>query len=213
MSETVPGIEIYNKHGHVWLESKASDVHTKEILEILINHISILGESPCILDLACGYGRLTLPLLEKGWDVLGVDLSPVLIEEAERRRKIIKLGNENTFRIGDMKEIPFPNSQFDFCFCVWASLNFLVTWEDQMKSFREFYRILKPGGSFFIEIPFHDEELPKVQEIETKGMKYLYFPFTRGYLENILSKISFQFYSMEEIKIANRKRIVVYMKK
>ncbi|EKR34192.1 methyltransferase domain protein [Leptospira interrogans serovar Hebdomadis str. R499] len=207
------GIEVYRKYGSAWLESKADENHTREILEMLMSHISEITGAPYILDLCCGYGRLTLPLLEKLLNVVGVDLSPTLIQEAESRRVKLNLGNNMSFQVGDMRRIPFPSSQFDFGFCVWASLNFLSNLEDQTRAFTEIYRVLKPGGKFLIEIPFHEDKNPVVQEIEVEGIKYLYFPFTRSYLENILSKISFQFYSMEEIKIANRKRMVVYMKK
>ncbi|WP_246052140.1 class I SAM-dependent methyltransferase [Leptospira idonii] len=207
------GIEVYNKHGHTWLESKASDLHTQDLLVIISELVSAKDKNTRILDLCCGYGRLTLPLLEKGWNVSGVDLSPVLIQEAEKRRVEKKIGDLSTFKIGDMKSIPYPDGEFDFCFCVWASLNFLTSLEDQLKTFNELFRLLKPNGTVFIELPFHNDENPVPQEIEADGNSYLYFPFTITYLSNLLKGLPFKDFTVVEREIAGRRRITVNLQK
>ncbi|EMO58610.1 methyltransferase domain protein [Leptospira santarosai str. CBC1416] len=207
------GIEVYQKYGSAWLESKADENHTKEILEMLVSHISEITGVPYILDLCCGYGRLTLPLLSKLLNVVGVDLSPTLIQEAESRRVKLNLGNNMSFQVGDMRRIPFQSSQFDFGYCVWASLNFLSNLEDQIKAFTEIYRVLKPGGKFLIEIPFHEDKNPIVQEIETEGIKYLYFPFTQSYIQGLLVRFSFCNFYISTNFIANRKRTIILLEK
>lgn len=50
-----------------------------------------------ILDVACGTGNVTLPLVQKGYDVVGVDLSEEMLAVAQQ-----KLGGEGHF-------IPFTN--------------------------------------------------------------------------------------------------------
>ncbi|EKO53182.1 methyltransferase domain protein [Leptospira kirschneri str. 200803703] len=207
------GIEVYQKHGSAWLESKADENHTREILEMLMSHIAEITGTPYILDLCCGYGRLTLPLLEKLLNVVGVDLSPTLIQEAESRRIRLNLGNNMSFQVGDMKRIPFPDSQFDFGFCVWASLNFLSNLEDQTRAFTEIYRVLRPEGKFLIEIPFHEDKDPVIQEIEAEGIKYLYFPFTQRYIQDLLAGFSFRTCTVDIANIANRKRTIVLLQK
>ncbi len=50
-----------------------------------------------ILDVACGTGNVTLPLIQKGYDVIGVDLSEEMLAVAQQ-----KLGEAGYF-------IPFTN--------------------------------------------------------------------------------------------------------
>ncbi len=45
-----------------------------------------------VLDLACGHGRVALPLAERGLDVTGVDLSPRSIELARAAADTQDLG-------------------------------------------------------------------------------------------------------------------------
>ena len=49
-----------------------------------------------VLDLACGYGRITLPLADLGYRMTGFDLAPVLLDRARRppsRRAWISSGS------------------------------------------------------------------------------------------------------------------------
>ena len=50
-----------------------------------------------ILDVACGTGNVTLPLVQKGYDLIGVDLSEEMLTVAQQ-----KLGGEGYF-------VPFIN--------------------------------------------------------------------------------------------------------
>lgn len=45
-----------------------------------------------ILDVACGTGNVTLPLVQKGYDLIGVDLSEEMLTVAQQ-----KLGGEGHF--------------------------------------------------------------------------------------------------------------------
>jgi len=54
-----------------------------------------------ILDLACGYGRLTIPLAKKGYNIEGIDLAPNFIKDAKKIAKKEKVNIK--FRIGNMK--------------------------------------------------------------------------------------------------------------
>lgn len=54
-----------------------------------------------VLDAGCGTGAMAVELAERGADVLAVDISPSLIEIAEKRRPARVLGSLN-FQPGDM---------------------------------------------------------------------------------------------------------------
>ncbi len=68
-----------------------------------------------ILDIPCGTGRLSLFLAEKGFNIVGVDLSPAMLEQG-----IEKLKNKDDsiirrvkFEIGDAESLSFSDSSFD----------------------------------------------------------------------------------------------------
>lgn len=63
-----------------------------------------------ILDVACGTGNVTLPLVQKGYDLIGVDLSEEMLTVAQQ-----KLGGEGyfiPFYQQDMRELDVPG-EFD----------------------------------------------------------------------------------------------------
>ena len=55
-----------------------------------------------VLDLCCGMGRHSMALAEFGYDVTGVDLSEVLLNEAVK----LDEGKQVTWLHGDMREVP-----------------------------------------------------------------------------------------------------------
>ncbi len=58
-----------------------------------------------VLDLACGIGRHSVLLAEKGFRVVGVDLSPTFISRAEELAKEREVSDRVEFVVGDMREI------------------------------------------------------------------------------------------------------------
>ena len=68
---------------------------------------NILKNGSMILDLACGFGRFSIPLAEYGYTVYGTDITPIFIEKAKEEAEKRNLNIE--FRIWDMKKIPYTN--------------------------------------------------------------------------------------------------------
>ena len=61
-----------------------------------------------VLELACGTGRLTIPLARRGHDVTGLDTSPSMLAHA--RKKADEEGVEATFKLGDMRSFDLGKS-------------------------------------------------------------------------------------------------------
>lgn len=123
--------------------------HTKSELNYLKK---ILKKQQRILDLACGYGRFTIPLAKQGYSIEGLDITPSLISEARKvaERKRIKL----SFKLGDMRKLPYETGSFDAIICMWNAFSELYKEKDQVKAIKEMLRILKKGGFAFIEIRY-----------------------------------------------------------
>lgn len=69
------------------------DAHTYDLLNDLSEmeskfyfDLAVQQEGP-ILDIACGTGRLTIPLAERGFDITGLDITPEMLEFAKQKAK------------------------------------------------------------------------------------------------------------------------------
>ena len=58
-----------------------------------------------VLDLACGIGRHSVELAEKGYKVVGVDLSPAYINRAKEMADDRDVSHNCDFKVGDMRRI------------------------------------------------------------------------------------------------------------
>ncbi len=116
------------------------------------NTLSLLPEvkGKLVLDAGCGPGKYAEILLSKGAVVVGVDLSPKMVQEAIKRN-----GANGEFRVWDLTQpLDFANEKFDIVVCPLV-LDYIYNWNPTLK---EFNRILKPHGTFIFSIthPFFD---------------------------------------------------------
>jgi SAM-dependent methyltransferase len=96
-----------------------------------------------VLDCPTGFGRHALVLAEAGYRVTGLDRSPQLLADADRRRG----GAEWPHLVrGDYRELPFSDASFDAVFNLFSSLGYLEQDED-VGVLREFRRVLAAGRS------------------------------------------------------------------
>jgi arsenite methyltransferase len=96
-----------------------------------------------VLDVGCGVGVTPCFLARMfGCRVMGVDISPRMVERSQeraRREKVIELV---TFKVADAQELPFEAGVFD------AVITESVTAfpEDKQKAVHEYARVTRPGG-------------------------------------------------------------------
>ena len=105
-----------------------------------------------ILELGCGSGRLLIPLARAGYQVVGLDSSPAMLELA--RKKLALEPEEVRQRVTlvetDMTELDWP-SRFAFIF---VSYNTLMHLDNEQKGvlFKRVKRHLRSSGLFFIDV-------------------------------------------------------------
>ena len=105
-------------------------------------------EVTSLLDLGCGTGSITLAMAErmaKGGRVVGVDLSPRMIEIARTRAP------EHEWRIGDICQPPV-EGQFDLIVCCFHTFQALEDEADLAHSFATAAALLAPGGRLAFDI-------------------------------------------------------------
>lgn len=101
-----------------------------------------------VLDVCCGSGASAIPAAEKvgrNGSVLGIDLSQKLLALARTKANQQQLRNIE-FRVSDMLELRFPESDFDAVVCVFGI--FFVP--DMAAAVRALWRRTRPGGKLAI---------------------------------------------------------------
>jgi len=101
-----------------------------------------------VLDLACGTGTLAIMVkeFEPALELTGVDADRRMLNKA--RRKAGSAGVSIGFDQALSFSLPYADDSFDQ---VLSTMFFHhLTWEEKVSSVREVYRILQPGGQFFV---------------------------------------------------------------
>jgi ubiquinone/menaquinone biosynthesis C-methylase UbiE len=102
------------------------------------------------LDLGCGTGVVALALARRGFDVVGVDHSPEMLELA--RRKLARAGLSAELETGDVRSLRFGDGEFD-CVTIQGLLHHL---EELDPCLREATRVLRPGGFLYVSEPMRE---------------------------------------------------------
>lgn len=99
------------------------------------------------LDVCCGTGDMTRELSglsEPGTRIFGADFSKPMLDLAVRKptKGPVRLV------LSDVQTLPFPDGTFDCVTIGFATRNLHSDRESLVRAFREFCRVLKPGGRF-----------------------------------------------------------------
>ena len=94
-----------------------------------------------IVDLGCGRGHISGYFIDKGFDVLSVDIVEQNIADTKNENKIL----------ATMDDLPIADNSFDCIVCT-DVLEHIIP-NDQNKIISEMYRILKPGGKMLVSFP------------------------------------------------------------
>ena len=100
-----------------------------------------------VLDVACGTGASFMPLLERGYDVVGCDLSGAMIERARERVD----GRDVPLHEADMRSLPDLGA-FDLVLCLDDAINHLLEAEDVDLALEGVARNLAPGGILVFDV-------------------------------------------------------------
>jgi SAM-dependent methyltransferase len=99
-----------------------------------------------LLDIACGTGLSSLPMLDRDWTVTGCDISPAMLDLARE-----KIGERANLLEADMRELP-KLGEFDLVWAVNDPLNYLLDTEELMATFEGMRRNLAPSGIALFDI-------------------------------------------------------------
>lgn len=125
-----------------WMQSR---ILVKAIRKIIKKHGITKGR---FLEVACGNGRVCIPIAKHGFSVTGIDIGRLYIEDAKKRA--IKNRVKARFVCGDMRELKkFVSGKYDVVLSVWTSIGYYDKKTDQ-RIFRMVAQCLRENGLFLI---------------------------------------------------------------
>ena len=106
-----------------------------------------------VLEIACGTGRVLVPLAQAGNSVTGVDASPYMLEVA--REKLAAAGPEAGGRArllqADMRDFNI-EERFDLAIIAVKSIAYLTSRADQQRTLKQIAAHLRDGGMLAIDL-------------------------------------------------------------
>ena len=106
-------------------------------------------EDGLIAELGCGTGSMTELLAAEGYDMIGIDNSPDMLEVAQEKR--VESGLDILYLMQDMREFELygrVRAVISICDC----MNYILEEEDLLEVFRLVNNYLDPGGIFVFDM-------------------------------------------------------------
>jgi SAM-dependent methyltransferase len=111
-----------------------------------------------VLELGCGTGRVALAMAEAGVDVVGVDISPRMVEVAQAKAAECGLAERARFQVGDMRSVRL-GERFALVTIPFRGLLLLTSAGDQRAALATAAAHLTPGGALVFDVFNPDPEL------------------------------------------------------
>lgn len=139
-----------------------------------------------ILDLACGKGRHSLTLAQKGFEVLGADLAANSIAEAEKNRLALQLNNLG-FVVHDMRE-PLQGQEFSAVFNLFTSFGYFDTLQENQAVCDSISKMLAPAGLLVIDFLNAHKVIAQLRANETIEREGVTFQIERWHTNSHIFK-------------------------
>jgi SAM-dependent methyltransferase len=117
------------------------------VVDPIVDLLAERAGGGAVLEFAVGTGRIALPLSARGLPVSGIELSPYMVEQLQKKAGAEAL----SVVIGDMANERLPGS-FKLVYVVANSIMNLTTQEEQLAVIANAAAHLAPGGHFVVEL-------------------------------------------------------------
>lgn len=99
-----------------------------------------------LLDVGCGTGKSFMPMLPRGWEVTGCDISPAMLGLARE-----KAGEEVRLEVADMLELP-RFGEFDLIWALDDAINYLLSTAELERALAGMRANLAPDGLLLFDV-------------------------------------------------------------
>lgn len=112
--------------------------------ELLLEFSDVTADDN-VLDVACGPGIVACAFATRAKHVTGIDLTPAMLEQAQKRQQKFQLENL-TWQLGDVLPLPFADDSFSMVITRYTFHHFL----DPLAVCKEMLRVCQPGGTVMV---------------------------------------------------------------
>jgi SAM-dependent methyltransferase len=143
-------VALYERHAHHYDADRSRDLAVER--RWLDRFLALLAPGAAVLDIGCGHGEpIARHLIERGFDVQGVDASPTLISLCRERFR------DKDWLVADMRTLALGKTFLGLL--AWDSF-FHLSHDDQRRMFPIFARHAAPGALLmFTSGPAHGESI------------------------------------------------------
>ncbi|MEM1645952.1 MAG: class I SAM-dependent methyltransferase [Ignisphaera sp.] len=160
------------------MDSKPMILRAKKLAKGIAKQLIFMGiEKGIILDIGCGTGRIALELAEIGYNVVGIDISPIYIDEAIRRAKERKLIDKVEFILCDARELTkcVGDRKYDAALFVWSSVIGYYDEDTDIDVLLQVRNVTKDNGVLlFVDFVNRDYTAMEFTFLGTKTITYDY---------------------------------------
>ena len=158
----------FNSPYYYKLYFQRDEAEAASFINTLIDHLHPAPQSS-MLDVACGKGRHSVLLSNKGYDVTGIDLS----EDSILAAKEFETGRLQFF-LHDMR-MPFWINYFDYAFNFFTSFGYFKTRREHDNSIRTIAQAIKHDGIFvldYLNVHYAEDHLVHKSEKQIDEVNY-----------------------------------------
>ncbi|MEQ9300335.1 MAG: methyltransferase domain-containing protein [Cyclobacteriaceae bacterium] len=181
-------------------------------IDNLIEKLAMPIESQ-VLDIACGKGRHSIYLNQKGFDVTGIDLSPENIKKARKSEN-----DRLRFDVHDMRE-EYKDHSFDLGLNLFTSFGYFNTDEEHAQAIWAIANSIKASGYFLLDFLNPFVVINNLVHEEVKRVEGIEFLIKKSYDgEFILKDIHFndsqtEYHYQEKVKAIRRTEFLNYFER
>lgn len=167
------------KYYHILYQNRNDD-EAHFFMNNLVKHLGVKPNA-VVLDLACGKGRHSIFLNEKGLDVTGLDLSRESIEYAKQ------FENDSLhFDVHDMRKV-YPK-QFDYVFNLFTSFGYFENERENQDAINAMKKMLKKDGVLVIDFLNAHKTIADLVAKEEKILDGITFHITKNVVDGFIVK-------------------------
>jgi SAM-dependent methyltransferase len=120
-----------------------------EDIDFYVEEALAAGEP--VVELACGTGRIAVPIAEAGVRVIGVDGSPAMLDVARERARAAGVEELLDLRHGDLREPPIAE-RVQLVLVPFRSLLHMTTDAERLRALAAVFSLLEPGGRLVFDV-------------------------------------------------------------
>ena len=138
-------VNSYDAVAHAYAERYCNELDYKPFDRDLLRRFAQSVPALTVCDLGCGSGHIGAHLKSLGLEVIGIDLSPCMVDEARRRYPQVH------YEVGDMLDLRLEENSLGGIVALYSIIH--LRREELIMAFRGMRRLLKPGG--ILLVAFH----------------------------------------------------------